>query len=375
MVCIYHSKDLDGWSSAAIVNNKFMGVELVGYDYGDPFPEIRKDVPLVVVDVSFPMEHMLKMAEDRGLDLMWIDHHIKSMMEYAAFMKERDNTFCITCIKDGLASCELTWGAFHPDEPMPKAIRLLGMYDVGRKESPEEWENEVLPFQFGMRAICSSPEEFPALLLKDNEDSIAFIERVINDGKAILQYMRKTDSVIMERKAFAAEFLGHRALCLNAASFSFLSFASIWDSTKYDIAVGFNFNGKQWVGSIYSDKENINCNEIAGRLGGGGHKRASGFSVDDIFEVLANDDWGGVDDLIGDPDNFVWPKEEFDKLFADAGGSNLIKRNKDQQRIEALKAAVQDPNLSMNEEGYRKFVERNSGKQNGLRSEDLDMDE
>ena len=286
MICIYHSKDLDGWSSAAIVNKKFEGAKLVGYDYGDAFPEVEKNLPLIVVDVSFPMEHMLKMAEDRNLDLMWIDHHIKSIKEYEQFMKDRDNTFCVTCIKDGIASCELTWGALYPDDTMPEAIRLLGMYDVHRKEDPEEWENRVLPFQFGMRSICSSPEEFPALLLNNDALSKEFIERTIKDGLAILRYTRKVDSILMERKAFEANFSGYRALCLNAATYSFLTFASRWDESKYDIAVGFSHNGKKWTGSIYASSPDIDCNEIARKLGGGGHKRASGFAVDDIFTVL-----------------------------------------------------------------------------------------
>ena len=286
MVCIYHSKDLDGWSSAAIINNKFSGVELVGYDYGDPFPDVTKGVPLIVVDVSFPMEHMLKMAEERNLDLMWIDHHIKSIMEFDQFMKGRENTFCVTHIKDGIASCELTWEAFHPGEQMPRAIRLLGMYDVHRNTDTAAWETEVLPFQFGMRAICSSPTEFPSLLLSDGKESDEFVERTIESGKAILDYLRKIDATLMERKSFEADFLGKKALCLNASTYSFLTFASRWDSAKYDVAVGFSFNGSQWTGSIYTDKSDVDCNELARQLGGGGHKRASGFAVKDILEVL-----------------------------------------------------------------------------------------
>ena len=287
MICIYHSKDLDGWSSAAIVGRKFSGVELVGYDYGDPFPILKKDTPLIIVDVSFPMEHMLKMAEERNHDMTWIDHHIKSIKEYEAFMKQRDGVFCTTHIKDGIASCELTWSALFPDQPTPRAIKLLGMYDVYRNDGSEDWEDTVLAFQFGMRAICSSPEEFPVVLLEDDDHmSDALIEVVIQKGKAIRAYMKKTDSVIMERKAFEAEFLGRPALCLNAASFSFLSFADRWDNTKYDVALGFSFNGTQWNASVYTDKEGIDCNELARQLGGGGHKRASGFSVPDIFAVL-----------------------------------------------------------------------------------------
>lgn len=281
MICIYHSKDLDGQSSAAIIKKRFSGVELIGYDYGDPIPVVRPNDPLIVVDVSFPMDTMLKMSEERGMNLTWIDHHIKSIREYERFMQQRDDTFCVTRIEDGIAACELTWQFLYSNEPMPKAISLLGMYDVGRKG--ENWDSEVLPFQFGMRGICSSPEEFPDELLANDDNATRLINEIIQKGKVILEYIDQTEAFSMKRVAFEAEFLGMKALCLNASSYNFLSFSSQWDTNKHDIAVGFCFNGKQWVGSIYTDKDSIDCNELARQLGGGGHKRASGFCVDDIF--------------------------------------------------------------------------------------------
>lgn len=281
MICIYHSKDLDGQGSAAIIKRKFKGVELIGYDYGDPLPRLRPNDPLIIVDVSFPMDVMLKMSEERGMNLTWIDHHIKSIREYEQFMKERKDTFCITHVEDGLAACELTWDFLFPNEPLPKAISLIGMYDVARKGV--NWETEVLPFQFGMRAICSSPDEFPEVLLGNDGLALAMVDDIIRKGRHILQYIKKTEEFSMKRGAFEAEFLGMRALCLNASSYSFMSFASQWDNSKHDIAVGFFYDGRKWMGSIYTDRQDVDCNELARKLGGGGHRKASGFVVDDIF--------------------------------------------------------------------------------------------
>ncbi len=284
MICIYHSKDLDGQSSAAIIRSKFPGVELIGYDYGDSIPAPKPDVPLIVVDVSFPMDTMLKMSMERNMNLTWIDHHIKSIKEYERFMQERKDTFCVTKVVDGIAACELTWQFLHPNEDMPLAITLLGKYDVGRKE--DDWDSVVLPFQFGMRSICSSPHDFPVELLNNTGTAHDLVISLIEKGHGILAYLKKTEAFSMQRVAFEADFLGHKALCFNSASYNFLSFASQWDNTKYDIAVGFCFNGKQWNGSIYSDKAGIDCNEIARRLGGGGHVKAAGFSIEDIKSAL-----------------------------------------------------------------------------------------
>ena len=53
----------------------------------------------------------------------------------------------------------------------------------------------------------------------------------------------------------------------------------------YDIVSLIRFNGSQFVYSLYSNKDNIDCSKIAttlgtfSKLGGGGHKGAAGFQT------------------------------------------------------------------------------------------------
>ena len=46
---------------------------------------------------------------------------------------------------------------------------------------------------------------------------------------------------------------------------------------KYDIVCTFCYNGDRWNYSIYSNKEYVDCSDIAKNKGGGGHPGASGF--------------------------------------------------------------------------------------------------
>ena len=96
--CIYHSIDLDGWMSAAIVKHWFNStievpnkkdepintLDFIGYNYGDPIPDLSSYDRVIMCDISFSKEEMEKVA----CKLIWIDHHnsaIKIMDESEYF--------------------------------------------------------------------------------------------------------------------------------------------------------------------------------------------------------------------------------------------------------------------------------------------------
>jgi len=158
MLCIYHSRDLDGWMSAAIVKHIY-GLdadELLGWDYGDPIPEIG-DVKVIMVDISFLPEQMLEIAKRNGWRLLWIDHHISAIKAFNEFIGQGE-TFCNAVLDTNKAACELTWEYFFPDQKMPEIVRLLGRYDCfGHKGTDEE--RKVLIFQYAARASLTNVEE------------------------------------------------------------------------------------------------------------------------------------------------------------------------------------------------------------------------
>ena len=129
MICIYHSRDLDGWMSAAIVKLWDPKVKLIGWDYGQPIPDMTFQ-EVIMVDISFPKEVMI----DNINRLTWIDHHFSAMKDVGDIAVDidgmRDTKF---------AACELTWQFFFKAKPMPEIVRLLGRYDCfGHKGTEEE---------------------------------------------------------------------------------------------------------------------------------------------------------------------------------------------------------------------------------------------
>ena len=51
---------------------------------------------------------------------------------------------------------------------------------------------------------------------------------------------------------------------------------------EYPMSMVWAFDGKYYQYSIYSQDSNIFCNKIAEKYGGGGHKGAAGFRLEDM---------------------------------------------------------------------------------------------
>jgi len=281
VIGIYHSADLDGYSSGAIIKKKYPNAKLIGWDYGNPIPDLPDGAKVIMSDISFPMEKMYHIANK--CDLTWIDHHISAIKACDEFFAP--NVVAINfraVLNSTISACELTWGELFPNDRLPESIRLLGTYDSWRNDNLEYWENKVMPFQYGMRLICNSPKNFPQELFWD----ISFVEAVTENGELIISYQKEQNELQCRKASFEIEWNGLKCICLNGGGFNSLVFGSVYDESKHDVMMPFQFNGKKWTISLYSTKDEIDCSEIAKTMGGGGHKGAAGFQVDDITKII-----------------------------------------------------------------------------------------
>ena len=271
MICIYHSRDLDGWMSAAVVKLKFPDVELIGWGYGQPIPDLAfKEV--ILVDVTLPTMFMV----DNANRITWIDHHISAIKQ----MAELDPLpFFDGMRNDKFAACELTWKFFFPDQEMPEIVRLLGRYDCfGHKGTPEE--QTVLYFQFAARAMISNPEDAYAALT-DLCKSENHVFAWTGQGLMIYNYLC-VEAQQTYAKRFATIFDGHTFACVNQERFNPINFGIDYHRDGYDGFACFWYNKGKWSFSLYNDNGLVDCSEICKSKGGGGHKGASGFVTDNI---------------------------------------------------------------------------------------------
>lgn len=277
MIGIYHNRDLDGFCSGAIM--KFYNSEtvLIGHDYGKEFDFSKLDgSPVIMADISMPMDHMCKVAESCDAHFTWIDHHISAIKDYEEFTGNH-YPFCETVFDTSIAACEGTWKHLFPNKLMPLAVILLGEYDSWRNKNIDRWNNMILPFQYGMRLRCDSVDSFDLELFIDDDLCLDIIE----EGKLILKYQQSQNAIAC-RSSFEVEFEGLRAICLNQGGANSVVFDSVYDESKHDIMIPFSFNGRNYKASIFTTKDDIDCSALAKKYGGGGHKKAAGFIFKDL---------------------------------------------------------------------------------------------
>lgn len=273
MKCFYHNADFDGKCSAAIVRYANPSTELIGINYGDEFPWeiIQKDERVYMVDFSLqPFSDMVRLNE--MCDLFWIDHH------KTAIDDEKKSGVKIDGLRRiGIGACALVW-EFLFNTFIPDGVRLLAEYDVWNHTNPE-----TLPFQYGLRLANPEPNDDVWFDLFDNYPSISM---VINTGKTIIEYETSQNKIQASVKSFDLEFDGLKFIAMNHGPANSQVFSSVWDPEKYDAMMLFYIRRGIWKVSLYTEKEGVDVSEVAKRWGGGGHKQAAGFQVDDINKLL-----------------------------------------------------------------------------------------
>lgn len=321
-LCIYHSRDLDGWMSAAIVKHwhfnkpdkKQYGIggqqvpiddiNFLGWDYGNEIPDVSGYDQVIMCDISFPTEEMFKLHTRLIDNFIWIDHHISTIKSMTVYYQE-DRRFERYGLPKGLrdtafVACELTWKHFFPTDPMPEIVRLLGRYDCfGHKGTDEE--QKVLEFQYGARQLISNYEDAYGYLLKCMQDKNGVqvtCNDILDKGKVIYQYLcteakqtyAKAFPITLQEKVYddgvKVGVTFRKFLCVNQDRFNPVNFDVDYHKDGYDGFACFWLKDGKWHFSLYNDNGEVDCSAIAKSFGGGGHKGAAGFVTDDINAIL-----------------------------------------------------------------------------------------
>lgn len=277
MICFFHRADLDGQCSGAIIKDSYPRCRMIGVDYGDNIDELlsKADSNEEVFVVDFCFEPFSRMeALNEKCKLTWIDHHKSAISAY----EESDSQ--ISGIRDvGVSAAELTWGFLSPKSVMPLSVYYIGRYDVW------DWETRSEPikeFQLGLQIHDTSPgaKIWDEILVSPRSDiDINYsnvVDRICNDGEAIMLYLNKVNFNIMEEGSFDTTLYGYKVLAINTPSRGSELLKSKWDKDKYDIMMVFTYLGDRWRYSLYSEGD-VDVSEIAQKFGGGGHQKAAGF--------------------------------------------------------------------------------------------------
>jgi oligoribonuclease NrnB/cAMP/cGMP phosphodiesterase (DHH superfamily) len=276
MAKIYYHNDLDGRCAGAIalrsdyLKKQKEPCDLFEVDYNDEvaIDKIGLDETLIILDYSFKPAKMNRILE-KTKNILWIDHH-ESAFE---FINEYSRK--IEGLRDGkYSACELAWKYFHGDNTaVPKAVILIGDHDRWELKYGEMSEN----FCIGMYAHHHHPKDeiWDRLLTAGSSDLIVEIRK---EGSIC---RRVRDNFCLDyaaRYGFECDFEGHKCFAMGLYKFGTEAFGE--KIKTYDICISFEFDGNNYVVSLYSEK--INVARIAERYGGGGHKGAAGFVMKEL---------------------------------------------------------------------------------------------
>lgn len=304
--CFYHT-DLDGYCSGAIVANA-LGWDKVDFfpiNYGHPFPweKIASDDIVFMVDFSLqPYEVGMRALKEKCGRLIWIDHHKTEVLADVAWERDNPEGRRIEGWRiEGEAGCELTWKWFHGDKGMPRAVYMLGRYDVWK------WEgiDHCMEFQMGMRSLNGlSPEKcwdngnygfsvWQRLLGNDGPAAAGnLFDDIRHDGTAVMRHRKKELKAAAESSVFMTELYGVPMLAANVGGQNSQFFDDVVDQYPEALALlTFHYRRSKWNMSMYQIKgrNTPNLGHIAKQLGtttehgggGGGHPGAAGFQWHD----------------------------------------------------------------------------------------------
>lgn len=278
---IYHHNDSDGRCGAAIalraaIKTDHPGpgdIQLIEVDYKDPIDvdAILPDEEIYIVDFSFKPKVMARVC-GKTKNIIWIDHH-KTAFPY---------TNQYPCQIRGLrtedfSGCELAWQWFYPDEPMPRAVVLIGDYDKWALRQPRCFE-----FYEGLKMEDTKPKsELWDVLLCSDANPLTYNMRleIVKNGKAAIKYRDSYCSKVCHDFGYEVEFEGHKAFACNIYQFGSKGFGDRME--QYDFCIAYIHDGHRFTVSLYSVK-GVDVGEICKKYGGGGHGGAAGFVVESL---------------------------------------------------------------------------------------------
>lgn len=306
MKCFYHV-DQDGIVSGFYVRKaceqrglSFEPEDFRKINYGMKFPfhDIKQDEFVFIVDYSIEPEEMWQLLSITK-NVFWIDHHQSTIETYKDFKCDVKG---IRITGEGISGANLTWLYFKYmcDEDWEQIERADEKYVMSllrefSKNTPQlakytalwdtfSWskksEEYVKAFHYAFESY-----DFDALspllnTLNGDEgiyEAVKFIDDMIKDGLSIIEYLAANAEQYLRAYGFETTFERYKVYAINRALINSDFFESI-DGSKYDMFIGFSFNGNMWEYQLRSaEQDKVNVCELAVKYGGGGHVNAAGF--------------------------------------------------------------------------------------------------
>jgi len=284
-IVVFHHDDADGKLGGRMVYEAFRldntkRFHCCNYGTKMPNPNMVKEGDVVfIVDYCIPTDQLREITEVASL-VVFLDHHKTAMdmvakdFEYYSKLVEEDKL--IIDLDMGRCGAKIASEYFISiglDKGWnEKVVDLVDKYDRWTKEDPRaDYLNQFI-YNSSMSYVNS---QMWYDLLYDEE----YFQRAISIGKEFFDINLHKNELTFRSFAKETEFHGLKISVIEGFGNSQLFGDHIDD---YDAVCVFHItNNGKWQHSIYSSKPGSGLNKIAEIYGGGGHKSAAGFILDE----------------------------------------------------------------------------------------------
>lgn len=287
-ICIYHAPCQDGFTAAWAIWRRWPSAEFVPGIYGEAPPDVAGK-RVLIVDFSFKKDALLEMGK-RARSIIILDHHKTAKEDLGAFPPpEFGGTWADNNSDDwdigldmGLpvwarfdmnkSGAMLAWEFAHPGIAPPEIVQHVQDRDLWRFKLPNTREIAATLF--------SEPYDFE--LWSEYAEEIEQPEtrsQVVGQGAAIERKHHKDIAELLGLTARRMVIGGHSVPVANLPyTMSSDAANTLAEGEPFGACYFDNGSGKR-VFSLRSKEGGADVSAIAAAYGGGGHARASGFSV------------------------------------------------------------------------------------------------
>lgn len=272
ILVLYHGGCNDGFGGAWAAWKKFGSkAEYIPMNRNDNF-KVPVGKEIYFIDYLFP-EVTIKEYIAKNKRVTAIDHHV-SMRESAKLTYEPsfslDNSGAV-----------LAWKYFHPNKKVPLLLSYIEDRDLWRFKMPKA--KEILSGTNFSEENTYTFKGFDALV--KNFEKSTFRNKCIQDGKIVKSVF---DGINKKIASYAEEvnFGGHKCLAVNAPHMfaSEVGNALVSGNNKIGIAIIWYAEGGVVKVSLRA-RGKYDVSKLAEKYGGGGHKHASGFIVENLKDI------------------------------------------------------------------------------------------
>lgn len=300
-ICVYHGDCDDGFAAAWVVKNKWPDVELIAGAHGRPLLESSyRDMNILFVDFSLPKEQLISLGKV-AKSIVILDHRktakealsdwnigsittpdsaLKLVLHDISYMIHNQKGPIIAYFDDNLSGAGMAWKFCHPTDDLPPALAYIQDRDL--------WK-----FQFRTKA-----DEFSAALRMYEQDIVTWDflmknpELLITEGKIALRAHEYNCFQIIKQRYPQTVKISHLenyvVPCVNAthqyASDVAELMLTLHKSAPFALSWFRRYDGK-FQFSLRSTHDRVDVSVIAKAFGGGGHRNAAGFQLDNYDDL------------------------------------------------------------------------------------------